>query len=392
MKFVLEMGFKNSVKSIVKLIFIPLLLSIGLIVIGITVEVSDRTTKSVSLIESDYLAATKISVIYPGNAGVINPVDVNRIKALDGVQCVCKDSYMSLAYGNENDSDYCGNEPVLGVDLENQWLNIAKDYRGQGASGVIIPDTLQSFVKKDKYGNDTIQAHYTLYENEETPQVYTHVYNVLEIYKPNMNGGEIHPYTYMTEDLYADLLKEYGAVPQARSLQIYLSKVNAQNSVLQSIEKMGYHAFLMAGGPAEYLKVVDMLRSVGLTVGITMVLLALIVVLQALHASIRKREKAIGVMKAFGYRERHILAMLLSEISVYVIIGVTLSVLARVLLANVITKKMTILFMNTSYSYSMQQFGIDAAVVGIFIILSLIRPMIRCRRLSPIEILKMSNG
>jgi len=391
MKFALEMGLRNSVKSIVKLIFIPLLLCMGLMVIGITVQVSDQTIRSVSLIESDYLAQTRISVLYPGNAGIIKPVDIDRIKALDGVQCVCNSSYFFIPFGDEKDPNFCVSEPILGVDLENQWLNIAKDYRGQGVSGVIIPDTLRSLVVKDKHGNDTIETKYTLHQDEETPQVYSHVFPVLEIYKANKNDGN-YQYTFMTEDLYAELLKENEIIPQARSLIIYLSKVDAQDSVLKSIQDMGYHAFLMAGGPADYLKVVDMLRSVGLSVGITMVVLALIVVLQALNASIRRREKAIGVMKAFGYRESHLVTMLLSEISVYAILGFVLSVLARIFLAKIITEKMAILFANTSYSYSLLQFGIDTAVVGIFILFSLLKPMIRCRRLSPIEILKTSNG
>ena len=236
----------------------------------------------------------------------------------------------------------------------------------------------------------TIDTSYELYLEGELKSISV-TYPVLSFYEDN-KSEEVSRYVYMTRDLYETTLKESGLFGESKSLILFLSDVDAKESVLESIRNMGYHAIAEEGSAGAYLMIINVFRTVGLTIGITMVFLATLVVLQALNASIRRREKTIGVMKAFGYRDRHMFAMLFAEISVYSVLALVLSIFIRISLATIISEKMAILFMNANYAYTLKQFAIDLGILLLFVVLSMLRPLIRCRKMSPVEILKAADN
>lgn len=195
----------------------------------------------------------------------------------------------------------------------------------------------------------------------------------------------------MSSGLYKELIKAVGATENPIGLKIYLSDVEKKDDIMSQIKNMGYSAFSQDNSWDDYLLFISGVRNTGFIFGLVLIILSVIIVLQTLNASIRRREKTIGLMKTFGYKDRSILLMICMEFSVYAVISLIITTAVNILLSEPLSELLSFAAISRDYSYSFSQFLAEAASILVLMILSVISPWRKCVAVDPITVLKSSN-
>lgn len=382
MKFLIEMGIKNAFKSKIRLIFIPLLIACGLLVIGISFNVYNTVIQDLKTLEEDVSSAINITV-YNDNKP-IPMASVKKMEQMEGIESISLDHYCSCYLGDK-EQDSISFYHIIEFDFEEHKLIGAEDYRGKNASGIVLPE---SYDLSQLSGSTKL---YCDYMEDDKIKTYVTDIDILGYYRYKSGDGERVNDAYMSSGLYKELIKAVGATENPIGLKIYLSDVEKKDDIMSQIKNMGYSAFSQDNSWDDYLLFISGVRNTGFIFGLVLIILSVIIVLQTLNASIRRREKTIGLMKTFGYKDRSILLMICMEFSVYAVISLIITTAVNILLSEPLSELLSFAAISRDYSYSFSQFLAEAASILVLMILSVISPWRKCVAVDPITVLKSSN-
>ena len=394
MLYLIELGIKNALKSKVMLISASLILCFGLSIFGFTLAVADQLASSVSQLEDSLQAKSSITVV--GNNHALIPLSVERrIASLDGINSLCRDHYFNCLFCNEFENQPLQIFHLLEFDFDKQMLDDTNDYRNTNASGIVIPELFEDFSGKEisaslAFTDKEVYISFD-YMNGDDLETYTHSYPVIGYYQAEKRDDGAY-LAYLSKDIYADFLSLSKTPPEAKSLIIYPAPSLTTTELIQEIENMGFSAYSNDASAESYLSFVKSVRSAGVVIGLVLMVLSTIIVLQSLTASVRKREKTIGLMKAFGYQDHRIMVMLIVEVLIYGLLALLLSVLLSSFMAKPISKALNSIFPDASYTLSIEQMGIEILSLLVISFLALMKPWYRCSKLSPLAVLKSANS
>ncbi|MDR2714725.1 MAG: ABC transporter permease [Coriobacteriales bacterium] len=388
MDYIIEMGIRNAFRSKLRLIFISILVALGLTVFSTTVGVANSAFSEIASLEKHLQAKTTITVVGKNNESI--PLDEQaRIKEIGGIKSISRDHYITLSTAEKNEVDAVDYFHIIEFDFENQLLDGAEDYQGKKNTGIVLPDFFSEAYQ------DNIMLSFDYRENGKVIAD-TQQYSIMGFYKRSENEsaasgeyseGEVCK-AYMSKDVYGDLLFLTQTPPEAYSLILYLNDTASSFAIVEAISSMGYGAYTSNGLAEDYLGFIGVVQAAGTFFGLVLIGLSLVVVLQALSSSLKRREKTIGVMKAFGYRSREPLLMVVAEIMIYGTIALVLSLVFSILISQKISQSFSALSIGTTYTYSLEQFLVSCLVLVLFICISIIVPWYKCQKLSPIKVLK----
>lgn len=384
MRYLIEMGFKNAFKSKTRLIFIPLLMACGLLVIGTSHTIYTTVIQDLETLEDDVSSEIYITV-YNDNKP-IPMVSVKKIEQIDGIESMSINHYLSCYLG-DMEQDLITPYRIIEFDFDKHKLRGAEDYRGKNVSGILLPESynLSQLSGKTKL--------YLDYLEDDEIKTFISEYEIFGYYRNGSSDSEVMNDIYMSSGLYKELLASVNVSENPLELKIYCSDESKKDEIMSQVKNMGYTAYVKNDDSMDnYLSLIRGMRNTSLVIGLVLIVLSVITVLQTLNGSVRRREKAIGIMKAFGYKNSRILLMICTEFAVYAIISLIITTTANILLSEPISKLLAFAVISRDYIYSLSQLLIEVFAVLILMILSVIGPWYKCTRVNTIEVLKSSNG
>ncbi|MCL1789784.1 MAG: hypothetical protein FWG40_00235 [Peptococcaceae bacterium] len=264
------------------------------------------------------------------------------------------------------------------------------DYEYDGSEGIVLPDLSVSLMKETKlrdYVGRAVRVVYDRMVEEEVVQEVMEV-KVLGVYttEGDVEGNPAYLSLALFQKMYARM--NDNGVPAAKGALVYVEDVEQIDVTAEQIERMGFLTSYGTKNAMTYFNSLRGIRNVIMVVSLMIILLTLMLLMQNLANTLRKREKTIGVMKAYGYRNTKILAMSVIELGINIIAANVLAVGFYLVLAYFAAGLVSVVF----YGETLRMTGgsvIVVAVINLIIVsVSLIRPVLRIENCNPVEILK----
>ena len=384
---ILEMAFKNALHSKIKLFFISVLICFGMTIFTFTLGASTIAINQATDNMDELKQNNEMRILPRITGSTIAQQLINKIEKIEGVSNVLPqyNIYGLLEKGVE---DPIYNVAVNGFDFDKSIMVGAEDYRGQGVKGILLPNLTVDLNGKTVLSKLVGQDVYFTYEYFRDGQIYSDTIKCHVIGTYDTDGEMESNPVYMIWDMFVDILDNKGVTDNGVSyLTVYTDSSEIMNSVSEAIEEMGL-IVTYERTKQDYINFLSGFRVVGVTIGIIVLFLANIIIIQAATNNVRRREKAIGVLKVYGYSNMQISKLIIYELLIYCIIGLLLTfIICSVFDSNISNIFSSIMF-KTAYKFNFRDGFVNVIICLILCVLSTVKPVIRCIRLNPIEVLK----
>lgn len=383
---ILELAAKNILKKKTRYFLLVILVTLAFTFIIIINGLSNIIDRSYN----EQMAAAKqqnvISVIPRIAGSEISETILQQLRETESVISVFPQYHISALLEDEDGL------PIYNVTI-NQ-LDVGTELPGVSMThaekpGVILPNLTvnlnRTIILKD-YVGQTINILYdakvgTRYETRKMSVTVTAVYNTVGMFEEN----PIYLSYDLCQQLYLDMNPQGLA---AKGAKVYVSNIDEIDRVASHIENTGFDTAYSLKSTKNLFATLQSARGVILAMSGILVVLSCVILTQSLNNSIQRREKTIGIMKAFGYENRKIISMVLYEICFCLLPAIILAPTLYTILKP---------GLNSILSAVSLSGNLPSAFSGLLILMGfsllimfgvMIKPLIKIKKLEAISILK----
>lgn len=250
--------------------------------------------------------------------------------------------------------------PNISVELNG--TKVLKEYVGKQVYFVY------EYIQGGQYISDTIEC------------------DVLGVYDAE-GAFEANP-IYMSMDLFENVLKNTSSdTTGVARAEVFLENVESMDKIVSELEKLGVEVFFETTLD-DYITSLEGFGKVGMAVACIIMLLALVIMLQAIMTNLRKRYTIIGILKAYGYSDLIICVMVWLEVFVYSAVAVMISLLACKLLGEKMNEFFSMFLSGVVFVLDAEKVILLFTIAIVISIIALLIPIRRLRKINVIDVLK----
>lgn len=387
MKQIIHIAVNNVVRSKLKAVAIVMLMALSMFTATLGYSFSQSATYTVEKKADELEMLSSIKVLSYNQGDYIAMSTIELIEEMEGVSFVLP-QYNIGGLLEESEGKPIYQVSVNGFDFEERQFVGAEDYRGQGVSGIILPDISYEFMDEVTLKEYVGQQIYFTYEYLKDGQYISETVTckVIGVYKAS-GVFENNP-VYMSMDLFGEILENVGhSISGVSRAIVYMDNVADMDRISENIGAIGlevnYETTL-----DDYISSLEGFITLGVTVAVIIMVFAVIVMIQAILSNIGKRYDIIGVLKAYGYSNGKICFMVWFEVFIYSIIAVVVSLICGYAFSDGLNNFFDTFISGAEFAVGIKEILLNVLVGVVVSGVASIIPVRRLKKIDVIDVLK----
>lgn len=319
MRLMLLLGLKNTLHNKFKLVLILILYTVAATLFLSVIILGIDAYSFIASADVNYEASKYIEVYYDGFSD-LSDLDIKKVSSIKEKKALCISHLRKLDVVTDRDKingDFFGMMVFCPYDMNSLYF---VDYFGDERSGMVLPDIIpygDSYIETaDAISEGKIKLNYLgITDFPDVP--------VIGLYKSSreMSYGGVASVMFISDDYYKkvnDVFEKNDEKIQGSEFIIYADKSDYRN-ICNVLDSMGFEYGLYENTTDGMKSFVDFHLSNIVGIALVISLMAAFAIIKEISLNLKKREKNIGVMAAYGCSENLINTMIISEMLIYAV-------------------------------------------------------------------------
>lgn len=371
-------SLKNTIKKPFHAAFLVFLISLGLFLISLVTEYGMFVNEISSSLIDKSDSENYIEVIGINDSEAVHNDLTSIIDRYDGIVCIDQDVNIVI---NNNGADYL----IKAIKADLSRLKFAQ-LDPKKSNGIILPNNMISEMEIKTNNDESVKVKLLDSENDKD-----FIIPVVGGYETSASNNM---FAYISSDFYdrleKELIDEYDLGSLETSYMVFVDN-GKKDVIISTLKNAGFKPLYNDISSKEISDFIRTIKTIGYIISNVILVLSVWILYRELVLSIKKRERTIAVMKAFGSSNSKIIIMLLIEETFYIISALLFGSIAAYIFMNQVDLNLELLGNINPKPNFLRILSLNILIsIGIAIV-SMIKPLLLCNKINPIDILKKNN-
>jgi putative ABC transport system permease protein len=386
----LSLGFKNFQRSGRKNIAPIIIITVGILLFNIVTSFFTSITSSVneSVVDNSSLKFVHIS----SAEGELTNTDMEKLREVDGVHSVFPrtESFIGIERNKEKITT-----TLIGVP-DNSVQFFTKEDKALSGNGILLNKNITSSLEE----GDPIKISYTVKvkENEGIrKELDASVKSIIEppyliSFPEDISIASIELVQTLNAGFLGLTLEEYLQNPSYQEAIAIVPDVNNVSKAAKQFDEMGYMTNYSLKASKSIPVIAKILASVGGILVVVLLVFAGTSIASIINQSLRSRYGEIGIMRAIGFKRKHLMKLFAVEVTIISILSFCISILLSFIVLKAIEHYVNNLgFADYTFILSIGTYQILASLVVILLV-SFVSSAYPIKKASSIQVTDILKG
>jgi putative ABC transport system permease protein len=387
----LSLGFKNFQRSGRKNIAPIIIITVGILLFNIVTSFFTSITSSVNetVVDNSSLKFVHISSV----EGDLTNADLEKLSGVDGVHSVFPrtESFIGIERNKEKITT-----TLIGVPDNSVQYFAEEENKSLSGNGILLNKNIRSSLEE----GDPIKISYTVKvkENEGIrKELDASVESKIEppyliSFPEDISIASLELVQTLNAGFLGLTLEEYLQNPSYQEAIAIIPDVNSVSKAANQFDEMGYMTNYSLKASKSIPVIAKILASVGGILVVVLLIFAGTSIASIINQSLHSRYGEIGIMRAIGFKQKHLMKLFTVEVTIISIISFCLSILLSFIALKAIEHYVNNLgFADYTFILSIGTYQILASLVVIFLV-SFISSAYPIKKASSIQVTDILKG